>query len=224
MPANFHPVSALSFLWVIVMNYLEAFPALRQMVDGRDCILVGSAPGAKTPAAKDNQILCYVNGAMLGATPSRDIDVWFLNSCTLLSKSLAASKTQPLISKASPKTSLLVAIGACGDGETARKAFAAINCIHMEYMGRQGRCQFIESVTGLSVGDAGQSVPSTGIFAAITLMANGAKSVECHGFTFNDKGGHSYLDGQKTPRGHLDVDVYFKNHHLNRLNVEFKEV
>lgn len=178
-------------------------------IKGKTVFLLCSAPGASIDRVKQCELFCTVNGAIIPfrlhvPTP----DYWFINSCTLIGGSVAAQKTRPLIKDASCRN--MVFVDACkGDGDNV-EFFSNTPDNDLFFYTRDQRCEWIEENTGFKLsGTGGQNVPSMGAFALAWLLNSGAKKIVVSGMSFNEKGGHSYLPGESTKRGHLDIDIAF---------------
>lgn len=186
-------------------------------IQGKNCFLLCSAPSASIKNLKYDDVFCAVNGAIIPFwMHTKAPDYWFINSCTIFGSGVAAKKTAPLIKGARCKNMVLVDAckGKCDTADFFSNPFAD----DFFFYTREQRCEWIEYNTGFKLsGTGGHDTPSMGAFSIAWILAAGARKITVSGMSFDDHGGHSYLPGELTPRGHLGIDRKFLDQ-LKKIN------
>jgi hypothetical protein len=163
---------------------------LSDIVGGRAVVLVGSAPGASLPDERGDSILACVNGSALALRPGICPDITFVNTSLASTRIDAARATVPLLDHI--RTKLLVVVESACSLDQAMPVFDPIQRQEVRHISRDERTRFLVHFLGAPLtGSVGKHVPSTGMFAALLLLASGARAVELRGFSLGD--GHSYL-------------------------------
>lgn len=170
---------------------IPAMARLRDMVQGRKVILIGSAPGAHVKAedVERNLIVC-VNAAALGLAGSIVPDITFVNTA-IAGPHPVAVKTRERLQELQTKS--LFIIESAISINKANRILGPIERKSTDYITLAERCDILEAFLKRPLsGPVGEEhVPSTGFFVCILLIACGALHVKMTGFSFSD--GHSYL-------------------------------
>lgn len=183
---------------------------LAPAVEGRDCLVFGSAPDPVVPQMASNGAIICINGSgspvrRLGL---RDPDLTIMSSnVTILKKDVRVETIRHLDGLHS--THLLLFRGS---EETQRRALDALQdagyrCDDAATLADR---QYVAIASGLvpvsNILSRGDERISTGVFAVAVATWLRARSIVLAGFSL--AGGHSYIAGD-TPRNHVSADAAF---------------
>ncbi len=150
---------------------------------------------------KEHEVLVCVNGAALALKDPIVPRITFMNT------SIAAAKGAGLETYRSLgrlKTDHLIIIEGSPDlSERWISILERASYNSFDFYSLDMRMEFMKKLLGPLKGVQGDHVPSTGVFAILALLAQGAKSIRLNGFSLVD--GHSYLN-RSFRRHHIEMD------------------
>jgi hypothetical protein len=181
---------------------------LSEVIGGKRCLVIGSAPGARIPDRSRFDVCVCVNGSPWTAArfgiPKPDLTVVSGHKTKVRDYDVALAT---LKAWQGLDTRMLLFVEVGDDASHARRIFAKTGFHYDVFrsIDSEGRTAIIRAACGDEMAASSARV-SNGIFAAIAAMWAGAQEIVFSGFSM--KGGHSYME-QETRRGHQEGDSHF---------------
>lgn len=206
-PTIFHPIkSNTSEISESIEPNMKSRPYLKglsiEIVKGRDIQLLGSAPSfGGILELKEHEVFVSVNGAALALKKPLVPSITFINTSVSGTRG-AGLETYRMLSKINTEH-LIIAEGSPAFSERWLGILELVTFNSFDFYSLEMRQEFMKKWLGPLNGIQGDDVPSTGFFALMALLAQGAKSVVLNGFSLID--GHSYLEREHA-RHHVGMD------------------
>ena len=181
-------------------------PKIFRYLQGKNCTVLGSAPGRKLPLGyEETEIIC-ANGAGYGLNRPADITVLGAGVSKAIDKT--SRHTLRNMNGRSSKRVLFVHPGNLTDYKERFQDFGFSWPEGMDdVMTAEDRSTFIQKLTGYKSGGlTGAHAHSNGVLSLLLAAAAGASRIDAAGFSF--KPGHFYIDSAETPRNHSNHDSH----------------
>lgn len=182
------------------MNSVVNLPEIKSLCCGKNCIVVGSAPGAEMPERRNGDVVIGVNSAAMFAQESgRKVDI--LYACERLFV-VKMRREKAICSRLKGLTASRAVIWDAESKVSPQDFGIAVRAV--DYLTRREGYRMVMNVCGYPLR------VSSGIGAACLALQSGAKSAKMVGFSLTDKRHAALSESKFKPmRDHIAEDADF---------------